>query len=110
MPLPGGAFRLTFDPDSADLPGRAIAAIERIAAAASTGPVEIILLAPDSESPDPLKRDALTDRRIAALVATLLTRGVSARSIGSLWRPDRADATVRRDGAGLQRIAQLRIG
>lgn len=109
-PLPGGAFRLAFDPDSADLPGAVIAAIDRIAAAAGTGPVEIILLAPDSESPDPLKRDALTDRRIAALVAALLSRGVSAQSIGSLWRPDRADGTVRRDGAGLQRIARLSIG
>jgi hypothetical protein len=109
-PFPAGSFRLVFDLDGADLPSAAVTAIETIAAAARAGPVDITLLAPDSESPDPLKRDALIDRRLGAVVAALLARGLAARSVGTLWRPDRADGTVRRDGAGLQRIAQLHIG
>jgi curli biogenesis system outer membrane secretion channel CsgG len=107
---PGGSFRLSFDLDRGDLPGAVLGSLDRIAAAAGAGPVEIILLAPDTESPDPGKRDALTDRRIAAIVAALLARGVAAHSVGSLWRPDPADGIVRRDGAGLQRIARLKIG
>jgi curli biogenesis system outer membrane secretion channel CsgG len=115
--MPGGAimatdaaFRLSFDLDQSGLSGTALADVSRIAAAAAARPVEIILLAPDTESPDPGKRDTLTDRRIATVVAALLARGIAARSIGPLWRPDRADGIIRRDGAGLQRIARLHIG
>jgi len=69
-----------------------------------------MIVARDTEPPDPAKRDELTDRRIAALAAALVSRGIARSAIVPLWRPATTDSGVRRDGAGLQDIARLRIG
>ena len=109
-PSGGLAIRIPFDLDRADLAGAAVPLIDQIVAAAAKGPVEVGLVSPDAESPDPGKRDALTDKRLSSLIAALAARGIAAGLIATLWRPGPSDAVVHRDGAGLQDIARLRIG
>ncbi|MDB5575398.1 MAG: putative protein involved in formation of curli polymers-like protein [Bradyrhizobium sp.] len=103
-------IQVPFDYDSADLTGAATAMVDRLAAAAGKGALEVTIVARDSESPDPAKRDALTNQRIAALTAALVARGVATHAITMLWRPAATDSAIHRDGAGLQDIARLRIG
>lgn len=106
----GPAVQIPFDYGSADLNGADLALIDRLAAAAGKGAIEVTVVARDTETPDPAKRDALTDRRIAALTAALVSKGVAARAITTLWRPAATDSAIHRDGAGLQDLARLRIG
>ncbi|MDB5575234.1 MAG: putative protein involved in formation of curli polymers-like protein [Bradyrhizobium sp.] len=106
----GSAVQLPFDFASADPSGAAIALIDRLAAATAKGPVEVTIVARDTESPDTAKRDALTDQRIAALTSALVARGIATHAITMLWRPAATDSAIHRDGAGLQDIARLRIG
>jgi hypothetical protein len=106
----GPAVQFLFDYGSADLNGATIAVIDRLAATAGKGAVEVTVVARDTETPDPAKRDALTDQRIAALTAALISRAIAPRAITTLWRPAATDSVIHRDGAGLQDIARLRIG
>ena len=46
----------------------------------------------------------------AALVAALAARGIAAGAVTVSWRPDRTDTAMHHGGAGLQDLAQLRIG
>jgi len=92
------------------LQGGAEAAIDRIVASAKKGSVFVTLLTRDSETLDPKARAALTDRRIAALTAALARQGIAAGVISPVWRPDPNDPAIQRAGAGLQRLARLRIG
>jgi hypothetical protein len=73
------------------------------------GPVEVVLVARDTENWDPAKRDALIDQRIATLMSALANRGVAAGAVSVKWRPDRADTSIYRDGPGLQEIAKIQI-
>jgi len=104
-----GAIQLSFEIGSADLSGAALALVDRIVTAHAKGPVDVVIVARDTETPDPGKRDALADQRIAALIAALVARGIVPGSVGSLWRPDPADTSIHREGPGLQAIARLRI-
>jgi len=106
----GSSIQIPFEDESAGLSSTASALIDRLARAASKGPVEVTIVARDTETPDPAKRDALTDQRIAALTAVLVSRGIAARAITTLWRPAATNSAIHRDGAGLQDIARLRIG
>ena len=110
---PGGAATdvpLLFETGAGDLPGGVEAALDRIATTARRGGVFVALLSRDAETLDPEARAALTDRRIAALTAALTRRGVAAGAIVPVWRPDPNDPAIQRAGAGLQRLARLRIG
>jgi len=104
-----GPIQLVFEIGSADLSGSTLALIDRIAAAHAKGPVDVEVATRDTETPDPAKRDALADQRIAALIAALAARGIASGSVATLWRPDPADTAIHRDGPGLQAIARLRI-
>ena len=104
------AFTLAFDDGSAALSGPATALIDRLATAVGKGAVDLTIVARDTESPDPARRDALTDRRLGALAAALASHGIARGALVLLWRPAASDTEVHRDGAGLQDIARLRIG
>lgn len=106
----GPALQLRFDDGSAELGGASTTLTERIAAAAAKGPVDVTIVSRDTESPDPAKRDRLTDRRIEAIATALASHGFARSAITLLWRPAATDAAVHRGGAGLQDLARLRIG
>lgn len=108
--LTGNMVQIPFDFGSADLSGGSQALLDRIAGTAAKGPVEVMIVARDTESLDPGKRDALTDQRLAAVAVALARRGVNAGALAILWRADPADTAIHRDGPGLQNIARLRIG
>ncbi len=103
-------IQIPFDEQSAEPSGTTNALIDQSIAAASRRAVVVTLVARDTETTDPHRREALTDRRIAALSAALLSRGIKARAITTLWRPTATDNAVHRIGAGLQNVARLRIG
>jgi len=105
-----GDVQLPFEFASADLQGPAQTTVDRIAAAAAHGPVGVLIVARDTETLEPAKRDALTDQRIAALLAALAARGVAAGAVTISWRPDRTDTAVHHGSPGLQNLAQLRVG
>lgn len=106
----GDDAALMFEPGSSDLGGSAQAALDRIANAARTAPVELRIVARDIEVLEPAKRDALTDQRIAAVVGALTARGVAKGKIAQRWRPAASDPTLQRGEAGAQDLARLRIG
>ncbi|GHC96844.1 CsgG/HfaB family protein [Novosphingobium pokkalii] len=105
----GADVQIVFEVGSDTLSGAASALVERIAADAARGPVSVTLLARDTETIEPAKRTALTDRRLAALSAALARRGIDPASISIIWRPAPADTSLPSAGAGLLRLAQLRI-
>ena len=102
--------QVPFELGSTELAGGALALVDRIVVAHATGPVEVAIVARDTETPDPGKRDALADQRIAALVVALAARGIAAGAVTVSWRADLADSAVHRNAAGLQDIARLRVG
>ena len=105
-----GEVQLPFEFASAELQGAGLTMVDRIAAAAARGPVAVMIVARDTETLEPAKRDALTDQRIAALVAALAARGIATGAVTLSWRPDRTDTAMHHGGAGLQDLARLRIG
>lgn len=107
--LTGGILQLPFEFGSTELSGATLALMDQIAAAAKKGPVEVMLVARDSESWDGRKRDELINQRIAAFTSALANRGIAPAAISVTWRPDAADSSIHRDGPGLQEIAKLRI-
>lgn len=106
----GGAIQIPFEFGDTILKGSTIEAIDRVAANAKQGAVDVTLVARDIESWDPARRDDLTNQRIAAVSTALANRGVSPGAIRLVWRPDPSDTSIHRDGPGLQEIAKLRIG
>ena len=108
--VPGGATQIAYDFGAADLSGAALGLLDQLAAAAKRGPVDVTLVARDTENFDPGKRDALINQRIAAITAALGSRGIAPGAVRLTWRPDPADTSIHRDGPGLQEIAKLRIG
>ena len=105
-----GEVQLPFEFASAELQGPGLTMIDRIVAAAARGPVAVMIVGRDTETLEPAKRDALTDQRIAALVAALAARGVTNSAVTITWRPDRTDTAVHRGSPGLQNLARLRVG
>ena len=108
--LAGQGVQIAFNFGAAELGGDAQGLLDQIAARAKKGGVEIILVARDTENFDPGKRDSLTDQRISAVVSALAARGVPEGAMRISWRPDPADASIHRDGPGLQEIAKLHVG
>jgi curli biogenesis system outer membrane secretion channel CsgG len=109
-PESGEGVALMFEPGSSDLGGSALAVLDRIASAARSVPVELRIAARDVEVLEPAKRDALTDQRIAAVIASLAARGIGKDRIALRWRPAPTDTSVHRGEAGAQDLARLRIG
>ncbi|MEO6215745.1 MAG: CsgG/HfaB family protein, partial [Sphingomonas sp.] len=105
-----GDVQLPFEFAAADLQGPGLTIVDQIAAAAVHGPVAVSIVARDTETFEPAKRDALIDQRVAAVLAALAARGVAAGAATLSWRPDRTDTSTRRAGPGLQLLARLRIG
>jgi curli biogenesis system outer membrane secretion channel CsgG len=101
---------VSFEPGSSDLRGSAAALLDRIAAAARNHPVELRIVSRDIEMLEPGARDALTDKRIAAVVEALVSRGIGKGMVALRWRPAASDTAVHRSDAGLQDLARLRIG
>jgi curli biogenesis system outer membrane secretion channel CsgG len=106
----GNVVQLPFEFGATQLGGASMALVDQIAAAAKQGPVEVMLVARDSETWDARKRDDLINQRIAAVTSALANRGLAPAAVSVIWRPDAADAAIHRDGPGLQEIAKLRIG
>ncbi|MDB5579051.1 MAG: putative protein involved in formation of curli polymers-like protein [Bradyrhizobium sp.] len=104
-----GAIPLPFEFSSPELAGAEAPLVERIVTASAHGPVEIVLLAHDTETLDPGKRDALTAQRIAAIASALRGRGVRV-PVTIVWRADPGGPAVRSSVAGFQDIARLRVG
>lgn len=106
----GGVVQIPFEFGDTILKGSTIEAIDRVAANAKQGAVDITLVARDIENWNPARRDDLTNQRIAAVSTALANRGVSPGAIRLVWRPDPSDTSIHRDGPGLQELAKLRIG
>lgn len=106
----GRMLQIPFEFGDASLGSGAQAVLDKIVAAAeANGPVDVVLVARDTENWDPTKRDALSDQRLAAVIAALTSRGVAAAGITVTWRPDKADTSIHRDGPGLQEIVKIQV-
>lgn len=101
-----GALAIVFEVGSDSLPASAAAALEH---AARETAAAIVVAGRDSEALEPAQRDALTDRRIAAIARALAARGIDPAALRTVWRADRDDRSVHRQDAGLQVFARLRL-
>lgn len=107
--LSGKGLQISFEFGDATLSGGAQALLDQIVQAASQGSVEVMLVSRDTENFDPAKRDQLIDQRLAAVTAALASRGIAAGGIQILWRPDKADTAIHRDGPGMQELIKIKI-
>lgn len=105
----GSVLQLGFEFADATLMARAQAVLDQIVQLASKGPVDVMIVARDTENWDPAKRDSLLDQRLAAVISALANRGIAPAAIAVTWRPDRADTSIHRDGPGLQEIARIQV-
>jgi hypothetical protein len=103
------ALQVQFEFGAVTIASASISAIDTIAARWQRGSVNVTLVARDIENLDPAKRDALIDQRLAILLFALERKGVPKTAIRTTWRPARNDATIYRDGPGLQEIAKIRL-
>ena len=108
--ISGADIPVGFEFGSNQLGGEALSRIDQIAAAAKQGGVNVLVIARETESFDPSKRDALTDQRIAAITSALASRGIAPAAVTILWRPAPSDTSIHRDGPGMQELVRLRIG
>ena len=99
--------QIPFEIGEAKLTGPAQVILDSIAG--MSGQIQIVLVTRESEKPDPVQRSRLTDQRIANLANALRSQGISPGAIFITWRPEPTDATIYRDGPGVQAIARLRI-
>lgn len=105
----GKLLQVAFEFGDTMLTGAAQSVLDQIVQLAANGSVEVMIVARDTENWDPAKRDALIDQRIAVLTAALANRGIAAGAVQILWRPDKADTSIHRDGPGLQELVKLKI-
>jgi outer membrane protein OmpA-like peptidoglycan-associated protein len=105
----GDMLQIGFEFGDTVLMGGAQSVLDQIVQRASKGPVNIMVVAHDTENWDPAKRDSLLDQRLAAIVSALANRGVPPAGISVTWRPDRADTSIHRDGPGKQEIARIQV-
>lgn len=103
------AMQIQFEFGAVTIASASISAIDTIAARWQRGAVNVTLVARDIENLDPAKRDALIDQRLAILLFALERKGVPKTAVRITWRPARNDATIYRDGPGLQEIAKIRL-
>ena len=106
----GKLLQVGFEFGDATLMGAAQSVLDQVVAlATSSGVIDVMLVARDTENWDPAKRDALIDQRIAVVTTAFANRGIATSAISVVWRPDRADTSIHRDGPGLQEIARIQI-
>ncbi len=105
----GEMIQVAFEFAEAALPGSAQQVLDQIAQRAAAGPVNVMVVARETENWEPAKRDRLLDQRLAALISALTNRGVPAGGISVTWRPDRSDTSIHRDGPGMQEIARIQV-
>ncbi len=85
-------------------------AIERIVAdAAAKKTVDVQIIARDTESWSPVKRQELTGQRVRNLRDALAARGVHPSRVRTTWEPSLSDTSMRRDGAGYQIFAIVQV-
>lgn len=104
-----GELQLGFEFGDANLMSNAQSALDVIAQLAKEGTVLVILVARDTETWDPARRDVLLDQRISTVIAALSNKGVPAGAMQVIWRPSPGDSTIYRDGPGFQEIAKIQI-
>jgi len=105
----GEIIQIPFDNNDAKLSIPAQSVLDRLSTALTRGPVSLVLVARDSEKLDPAQRGRLLDQRLSSLVAALSSRGIPATSLSITWRPAATDATIYRDGPGVQLLARVKI-
>lgn len=105
----GKLLQVAFEFGDVNLMGSAKSILDQVVQLLSSGPVELMIVGRDTENWDPAKRDALIDQRISAVTTALANRGISPGAIQILWRPDRADTSIHRDGPGLQELAKIKV-
>ena len=105
----GEIIQIPFDINDANLSVPAQSILDRLSTALTRGPVSLVLVARDSEKLDPAQRGRLLDQRLSSLVAALSSRGIPAKSLSMTWRPAATDATIYRDGPGVQLLARIKI-
>lgn len=102
----GSEVVILFEPGSAELSG---AATMQLAKTAEGQRNTLAIIARDSEPPDSATRDALADRRIAAIRRVLGESSAAGSQLRVVWRPDPQANAITRYGAGQQLIARLAI-
>ena len=105
----GEIIQIPFDINDANLSAPAQSILDRLSTALTRGPVSLVLVARDSEKLDPTQRGRLLDQRLSSLVAALSSRGIPAKSLSMTWRPAATDATIYRDGPGVQLLARIKV-
>lgn len=105
----GKIIQIAFEFGDTNLTGASQALIDQIVQSLTSGAAEVMIVARDTENWDPAKRDSLIDQRIAVVTAALANRGIAAGGVQVVWRPDKADTSIHRDGPGMQEIAKIRI-
>lgn len=103
----GRTVQIPFETGEAKLAGPAQVILDSIAG--MSGQVQIVLVTRESEKLDPAQRTRLADQRIASLVSGLRSQGLPPGAISIIWRPEPTDATIYRDGPGVQAVARLQI-
>lgn len=103
----GRIIQIPFEIGEAKLTGPAQVILDGIAGMADQ--IQVVLVTRESEKLDPAQRARLTDQRIANLAAALRGQGLPPGAISIVWRPEPTDATIYRDGPGVQAVARLQI-
>ena len=106
----GREIQIGFQFGAVTLGPETAAQLDNIAAAAKQGMIEVMLTARDTEIWDSTKRDSLIDQRLASVVSGLAARGIAGGAVRVVWRPDRADTSIHRDGPGMQELIKIRVG
>lgn len=105
-----GSAEVGFEFGNAAVSSEASATLDRIANDLAQGrSSRLQLIARDTESWPPQKRQELTHKRIQSVVDALGTRGVKASSVRVQWMPAATESAITRYRAGYQLVATLSI-
>jgi outer membrane protein OmpA-like peptidoglycan-associated protein len=106
----GGLYQVEFEFGSDTLGAVALSGIDKIVVEASRGhAVAVQIIASDTESWSPQRRQDITNARIRAVTDALADRGIQRSRIGITWTPSLSDTGMLRDGPGHQIFAKLSI-
>lgn len=106
----GGLYQVEFEFGSETLGAVALSGIDKIVVEASRGhAVAVQIIASDTESWSPQRRQDITNARIRAVTDALVDRGIQRSRIGITWTPSLSDTGMLRDGPGHQIFAKLSI-
>ncbi|TKR56404.1 hypothetical protein D7I39_03380 [Allopusillimonas ginsengisoli] len=110
-PVRGGTnYQIAYEFGDPGISQQSGSVIERIVAdAAAHKTVEVQIIARDTESWSPIKRQELTGQRVRNLRDALAVRGVHPSRVRTTWEPAATDTSIRRDGAGYQIFAVVSI-